>query len=85
MVASWLSIVASVGMAVGPPCVYADQAISIVRKKYVMFISGEHFGIILIIYLSTRDATGFSRDVCAILYDNPAWSCCEIAAHTKGW
>ncbi|PPQ65884.1 hypothetical protein CVT24_011215 [Panaeolus cyanescens] len=33
-------------MAVGPPLVYADQAISIVKKK---------------------DATGFSRDVCAIL------------------
>ncbi|KAJ7281763.1 hypothetical protein C8J57DRAFT_1298486 [Mycena rebaudengoi] len=43
---SWLSTVASVGMAVGPPLVYADQAYSIVRKK---------------------DATGFSRDVCAIL------------------
>jgi len=33
-------------MAIGPPLVYADQAVSIVRK---------------------RDATGFSRDVCAIL------------------
>ncbi|KAF9449946.1 hypothetical protein P691DRAFT_511789 [Macrolepiota fuliginosa MF-IS2] len=43
---SWLSTVASIGMAVGPPLVYADQAISIIRK---------------------RDATGFSRDVCAIL------------------
>ncbi|KAF5336087.1 hypothetical protein D9611_006234 [Ephemerocybe angulata] len=43
---SWLSTAASIGMAVGPPLVYADQAISIVRKK---------------------DATGFSRDVCAIL------------------
>ncbi|KAJ7695134.1 hypothetical protein B0H17DRAFT_1159014 [Mycena rosella] len=43
---SWLSTVASIGMAVGPPLVYADQAFSIVRK---------------------RDATGFSRDVCAIL------------------
>ncbi|KAJ7257884.1 hypothetical protein B0H12DRAFT_1110416 [Mycena haematopus] len=44
--ASWISTIASVGMAVGPPLVYADQAYSIVRKK---------------------DATGFSRDVCAIL------------------
>ncbi|KAJ7743161.1 hypothetical protein B0H16DRAFT_1377473 [Mycena metata] len=43
---AWLSTLASVGMAVGPPLVYADQAYSIVRKK---------------------DATGFSRDVCAIL------------------
>ncbi|KAJ8482450.1 hypothetical protein ONZ51_g5351 [Trametes cubensis] len=33
MVATWLSVVASVGMAVGPPLVYADQAYSIVRKK----------------------------------------------------
>ncbi|KAI0763748.1 hypothetical protein BD413DRAFT_483380 [Trametes elegans] len=46
MVAAWLSTLASIGMAVGPPLVYADQAYSIVRKK---------------------DATGFSRDVCAIL------------------
>ncbi|KAJ7636024.1 hypothetical protein DFH06DRAFT_1433819, partial [Mycena polygramma] len=44
--ASWISTAASIGMAVGPPLVYADQAFSIVRKK---------------------DATGFSRDVCAIL------------------
>ncbi|EIW58701.1 uncharacterized protein TRAVEDRAFT_168401 [Trametes versicolor FP-101664 SS1] len=33
MVAAWISTVASVGMAVGPPLVYADQAFSIVRKK----------------------------------------------------
>ncbi|EMD38869.1 hypothetical protein CERSUDRAFT_92906 [Gelatoporia subvermispora B] len=46
MFPAWLSILASVGMAVGPPLVYADQAYSIVRKK---------------------DASGFSRDVCAIL------------------
>ncbi|KAI0080181.1 hypothetical protein K474DRAFT_1658175 [Panus rudis PR-1116 ss-1] len=46
MFPSWLSTLASVGMAVGPPLVYADQAYSIIRKK---------------------DATGFSRDVCAIL------------------
>ncbi|CAA7269273.1 unnamed protein product [Cyclocybe aegerita] len=46
MVATWLSTTASIGMAVGPPLVYADQALSIVKKK---------------------DATGFSRDVCAIL------------------
>jgi len=44
--ASWISTAASIGMAVGPPLVYSDQAYSIVRKK---------------------DATGFSRDVCAIL------------------
>ncbi|KAI0791611.1 hypothetical protein BC629DRAFT_373400 [Irpex lacteus] len=33
MVAAWLSTVASVGMAVGPPLVYADQAYSIIKKK----------------------------------------------------
>ncbi|KAI0331508.1 hypothetical protein GY45DRAFT_625809 [Cubamyces sp. BRFM 1775] len=33
MAATWLSVVASIGMAVGPPLVYADQAYSIVRKK----------------------------------------------------
>ncbi|KIK96496.1 hypothetical protein PAXRUDRAFT_825893 [Paxillus rubicundulus Ve08.2h10] len=33
MVATWISAVSSVGMAVGPPLVYADQAVSIVRKK----------------------------------------------------
>ncbi|KAF7309604.1 Clathrin heavy chain [Mycena indigotica] len=43
---SWVSTLASLGMAVGPPLVYADQAYSIVKKK---------------------DATGFSRDVSAIL------------------
>ncbi|TFL01931.1 hypothetical protein BDV98DRAFT_612237 [Pterulicium gracile] len=31
--ASWLSTLASVGMAVGPPLVYADQAVSIIRKR----------------------------------------------------
>ncbi|EGO22214.1 hypothetical protein SERLADRAFT_409799 [Serpula lacrymans var. lacrymans S7.9] len=33
MIPSWLSTLASVGMAVGPPLVYVDQGISIVRKK----------------------------------------------------
>ncbi|KAJ6591831.1 hypothetical protein DFH09DRAFT_1418066 [Mycena vulgaris] len=53
---SWLSTVASIGMAVGPPLVYADQAFSIVRKKSVSHSNS-----------SLLDATGFSRDVCAIL------------------
>ncbi|KAI6120504.1 hypothetical protein EDD17DRAFT_1894985 [Pisolithus thermaeus] len=51
MLPPWVSVVASIGMAVGPPLVYADQAVSIVRKKHA----------------SLRDSTGFSRDVCAIL------------------
>lgn len=34
---AWISTVASVGMAVGPPLVYADQAFSMVRKKRVNF------------------------------------------------
>ncbi|KZT09896.1 uncharacterized protein LAESUDRAFT_722046 [Laetiporus sulphureus 93-53] len=33
MVPAWLSALASIGMAVGPPLVYADQAYSIVGKK----------------------------------------------------
>ncbi|KAI0372778.1 hypothetical protein BV20DRAFT_44442 [Pilatotrama ljubarskyi] len=33
MVAAWISTLASIGMAVGPPLVYADQAYSIVRKQ----------------------------------------------------
>lgn len=35
MVAGWVSVLASVGMAVGPPLVYADQTFSIIKKKYV--------------------------------------------------
>jgi hypothetical protein len=31
--ASWIPTVAAVGMAIGPPLVYVDQAVSIVRKK----------------------------------------------------
>ncbi|EKM81985.1 hypothetical protein AGABI1DRAFT_112164 [Agaricus bisporus var. burnettii JB137-S8] len=30
---SWISVIASVGMAVGPPLVYADQAVSMIRKR----------------------------------------------------
>ncbi|KAI0265515.1 hypothetical protein BGY98DRAFT_1034957 [Russula aff. rugulosa BPL654] len=33
MAPHWLSTLASVGMAVGPPLVYADQTASIVKKK----------------------------------------------------
>jgi hypothetical protein len=33
LIMSWVSTAASVGMAVGPPLVYADQAASIIRKK----------------------------------------------------
>jgi len=33
MIPAWVSTLASIGMAVGPPLVYADQAFSIVRKK----------------------------------------------------
>jgi hypothetical protein len=36
---SWLSTVASIGMAIGPPLVYADQSVSMVRKKCVPFLS----------------------------------------------
>lgn len=37
MLPSWISTLASIGMAVGPPLVYADQSISMVRKKPVFF------------------------------------------------
>ncbi|KAI0343146.1 hypothetical protein BDW22DRAFT_1239831 [Trametopsis cervina] len=33
MIPAWLSTVASIGMAVGPPLVYADQAYSIIKRK----------------------------------------------------
>ena len=33
MLPAWFSTVASVGMAIGPPLVYADQAVSIIRRK----------------------------------------------------
>lgn len=33
MVPPWLSTLASIGMAVGPPLVYADQTVSMFRKK----------------------------------------------------
>ncbi|KAI0065619.1 hypothetical protein BV25DRAFT_1989268 [Artomyces pyxidatus] len=46
MIPSWLSTLASIAMAGGPPLVYADQSWSIIQKK---------------------DATGFSRDICAVL------------------
>lgn len=36
MLPPWLSTLASIGMAVGPPLVYADQTYSILRKKYVL-------------------------------------------------
>jgi len=45
---SWLSVAASVGMAVGPPLVYADQAISIIRKKDSTGFSRDVCGILLV-------------------------------------
>jgi len=33
MIPSWIAVASSVGMAVGPPLVYVDQGVSIVRKK----------------------------------------------------
>lgn len=36
---SWLSSLASVGMAIGPPLVYADQAFSIVKKRCAFSVS----------------------------------------------
>jgi hypothetical protein len=48
MLPSWLSTVASIGMAVGPPLVYADQAFSIIRKKDATGFSRDVCGILLI-------------------------------------
>ncbi|KIK61579.1 hypothetical protein GYMLUDRAFT_42590, partial [Collybiopsis luxurians FD-317 M1] len=44
----WLSTAASIGMAVGPPLVYADQAYSIVRKKDSTGFSRDVCAILLI-------------------------------------
>jgi len=45
---TWLSTIASVGMAVGPPLVYADQAISIVRKRDSVGFSRDVCAVLLI-------------------------------------
>ena len=46
MAPHWLSTLASAGMAVGAPLVYADQTVSIVKKKYALSLtpldSGSH-------------------------------------------
>ncbi|KAI5123545.1 hypothetical protein M0805_006704 [Coniferiporia weirii] len=52
MVAAWLSTAASVGMAVGPPLVYADQTVSIVRKKDSTGFSRDVCGVLLIANLT---------------------------------
>ncbi|KAG1741052.1 hypothetical protein EDB19DRAFT_1828192 [Suillus lakei] len=46
--ASWIPTVAAVGMAVGPPLVYVDQAVSIVRKKDSTGFSRDVCAILLI-------------------------------------
>lgn len=56
----------TVGMAVAPPLVYADQAYSIVKKKWVP--TTVHSVVTPINTFTHRDSTGFSRDVCAILF-----------------
>ncbi|KAG0709157.1 hypothetical protein DFH29DRAFT_886754 [Suillus ampliporus] len=63
--ASWISTVSAVGMAIGPPLVYVDQAVSIVRKKRG-FLRSCNTRLFKLTCLFTRDSTGFSRDVCAI-------------------
>jgi hypothetical protein len=39
MAPPWLSNLASIGMALGPPLVYVDQTTSIVKKKYVLILA----------------------------------------------
>ncbi|PAV20108.1 pq loop repeat protein [Pyrrhoderma noxium] len=48
MIPGWLSIIASVGMAFGPPLVYADQTISIIKKKSSIGFSRDICGVLLI-------------------------------------
>ncbi|KAH7914635.1 hypothetical protein BJ138DRAFT_1177205 [Hygrophoropsis aurantiaca] len=48
MFPSWVSTVSSIGMAVGPPLVYADQATSIIRKKDSTGFSRDVCAILLI-------------------------------------
>jgi len=64
MVPGWITTAASVGMAFLPPLVYVDQAVSIQRKKWVYSLALRARVLISPLF---RDATGFSRDVCAIL------------------
>jgi len=45
---SWIAVASSVGMAVGPPLVYADQGASIVRKKDSTGFSHDVCAILLI-------------------------------------
>jgi solute carrier family 66, member 2 len=63
MAPPWISTLASVGMAIGPPLVYVDQTTSIIRKKYVPLTCSTEFRSSPLF----RDSTGFSRDVCAVL------------------
>ncbi|KAG8994606.1 hypothetical protein FRB94_012655 [Tulasnella sp. JGI-2019a] len=48
MIPQWMSTVASVGMAIGPPLVYADQAISIIKRKDSKGFSQDVCAILLI-------------------------------------
>jgi hypothetical protein len=63
MAPPWISTLASVGMAIGPPLVYVDQTMSIIKKKYVPLTCSTEFRSSPLF----RDSTGFSRDVCAVL------------------
>ena len=72
MAPPWVSVLASIGMAVGPPLVYVDQTTSIIKKKYVAFLASRdpHSSPL------SRDSTGFARDVCAVLCANHALFMC---------
>ncbi|KAI0691237.1 hypothetical protein BC835DRAFT_1407307 [Cytidiella melzeri] len=48
MLPTWLSMLASAGMAVGPPLVYADQAYSIIKKKDSIGFSRDVCAILLL-------------------------------------
>ncbi|KAI9461450.1 hypothetical protein HD554DRAFT_2129749 [Boletus coccyginus] len=48
MIPSWIAAISSIGMAVGPPLVYVDQGVSIVRKKDSTGFSRDVCAILLI-------------------------------------
>ncbi|KAF8449129.1 hypothetical protein L210DRAFT_3389413 [Boletus edulis BED1] len=48
MIPSWITAIGSVAMAIGPPLVYADQGVSIVRKKDSTGFSRDICAILLI-------------------------------------
>jgi solute carrier family 66, member 2 len=53
MAPPWLSSLASIGMAIGPPLVYLDQTVSIIKKKYASSLAARILCSLLPIILET--------------------------------